>query len=65
MSEDNKEEQLAEGTLMSHLLELRHVRYFCAVVDAGSFGRAAEQLGLTQPALSRQVATIWSTPCGQ
>ena len=42
----------------SAVLELRHLRYFCSVVDAGSFGRAAEQLGLTQPALSRQVADL-------
>jgi DNA-binding transcriptional LysR family regulator len=42
----------------SSVLELRHLRYFCSVVEAGSFGRAAEQLGLTQPALSRQVADL-------
>jgi DNA-binding transcriptional LysR family regulator len=42
----------------SSVLELRHLRYFCAVVEAGSFGRAAEQLALTQPALSRQVADL-------
>jgi DNA-binding transcriptional LysR family regulator len=42
----------------SAALELRHLRYFCAVAEAGSFGRAAEQLELTQPALSRQVADL-------
>jgi DNA-binding transcriptional LysR family regulator len=47
-----------EGVAPSAVLELRHLRYFCSVVDAGTFGRAAEQLGLTQPALSRQVADL-------
>jgi DNA-binding transcriptional LysR family regulator len=42
----------------SSVLELRHLRYFNEVVEAGSFGRAAKQLGLTQPALSRQVADL-------
>jgi len=35
------------------LVELRHLRYFAAVAAHGSFSRAANQLHLTQPALSR------------
>jgi DNA-binding transcriptional LysR family regulator len=39
-------------------IELRHLRYYCAVVNAQSFGRAAERLELTQPALSRQIRDL-------
>jgi DNA-binding transcriptional LysR family regulator len=39
-------------------LELRHLRYFTAIVDEGSIGKAAESLGLTQPALSRQMRDL-------
>ena len=39
-------------------MELRHLRYFAAVVTHGSFSRAAKQLHLTQPALSRQVKSL-------
>lgn len=36
-------------------MELRHLRSFVTVADAGSVSRAAVQLNLTQPALSRQL----------
>ncbi len=39
-------------------LELRHLRYFAAVAAHGSFSRAAHNLHLTQPALSRQVKDL-------
>lgn len=39
-------------------VELRHLRYFIAVAQHGSFNRAAQVLHLTQPALSRQVKDL-------
>jgi DNA-binding transcriptional LysR family regulator len=39
-------------------IELRHLRYFTAVIEHGTIGRAAEQLDITQPALSRQVRDL-------
>ncbi len=40
------------------ILELRHLRYFLAVVEMGSLSKAAGTLGVTQPSLSQQIGAI-------
>jgi DNA-binding transcriptional LysR family regulator len=39
-------------------IELRHLQALSAVADAGTFGRAAQQLGYTQSAVSQQIAAL-------
>ncbi len=39
-------------------MNLRHLRAFAGIVDAGGVARAADRLHLSQPALSRQIAAL-------
>jgi DNA-binding transcriptional LysR family regulator len=39
-------------------VDLRHLVTFCAVVDRGSFSAAADELGISQPAVSVQIRSL-------
>ena len=39
-------------------MELKHLKHFVAIADDGGISAAARRLGLTQPALSRQVQAL-------
>jgi DNA-binding transcriptional LysR family regulator len=40
------------------IMQLRHLRYFVRIVEAGSFSRAAATIHVAQPALSQQIAEL-------
>ena len=40
------------------MINLTKIRYFLAIVDSGSLSGAALELGVSQPTLSQQLATL-------
>src|ERR1700722_13846222 len=51
-------ERPESGRVTPQGVELRHLRYFVALADAGTFTQAAEQMFLAQPTLSQQIRRL-------
>lgn len=45
-------------SILNHSVELRHLLYFRAIAEHGSFTRAASVIGLRQPTLSQQIGQM-------
>jgi|TARA_B100000686_G_scaffold221924_1_gene229039 DNA-binding transcriptional LysR family regulator len=57
---DAKDEGTGKLARYDGLMELRHLKTFLTVAEAGNFTRAAERLEVTQAAVSQHVATLES-----
>jgi DNA-binding transcriptional LysR family regulator len=51
-------ERQDSGRVTPRGVELRHLRYFVALADAGTFTQAAEQMFIAQPTLSQQIRRL-------
>lgn len=49
---------MRDGAKQSSTIEIRHLRYFLAAVEHGSFRKAGTALGLSQSAISRCIADL-------
>lgn len=51
-------ESVQRASVFEHQLDLRDLRYFAAMIEEETIGRAADRLGLSQPTLSRQLSQL-------